>query len=159
MPIRSIQNAENPDPFASRTLGARSPDPLSDAFVEGFQELGVASTPDYNVVSYEGVRYLEQTAHKGRTLVHCRRLSAGCRESGPNFEIRTGVRVTRVLFEGKRATGVEYLHNSRKVTVKADGEVLLSAGANPVSAHTGAFGHRQPGAPERNRASGRAEFA
>jgi len=115
-------------PVRITDLGARSPDPLSDAFVEGFQELGVASTPDYNVVSYEGVRYLEQTAHKGRrwsTAVAYLRDA----EKRPNFEIRTGVRVTRVLFEGKRATGVEYLHNSRKVTVKADGEVLLSAGA------------------------------
>ena len=115
-------------PVRITDLGARSPDPLSDAFVDGFQELGVSSTPDYNVVSYEGVRYLEQTAHNGRrwsTAVAYLRDA----EKRRNLEIRTGARVCRVLFEGKRAIGIEYQRNGRRETVKVNGEVLLSAGA------------------------------
>lgn len=48
-----------------------------------------------------------------------------------NLDILTGVWVTRVLFDGTTATGVEYRRDSfnRRATISANREVILSAGA------------------------------
>lgn len=115
-------------PIRITDLGIRMRDGLSDAFIEGFNEMGVKSTPDYNVVSYEGARYLEQTAFRGRrwsTAVGYLR-DAGKR---PNLKILTNARVRRVLFEDKNATGVEFDWAGSRNTAKAKREVILSAGA------------------------------
>jgi choline dehydrogenase len=109
--------------------GAYDPDPLSDAYVQAWREAGVAYTPDYNAASYEGVRYLEQTQHRGRRwsaavayLRPARRL--------PNLVVRTGVLAERVRFDGRRACAVEYRRDdgSRGVAHAAR-EVVLCAGA------------------------------
>ena len=106
----------------------RDRDALSDGFVAACQGLGIAETPDYNVTRYEGVRYLEQTAHRGRrwsTAV------AYLREAGkrPNLRIETGAVVSRVLFEGTAASGIEYSLAGRKQQAFAAREVILCAGA------------------------------
>lgn len=115
-------------PVRITDVGARSPDPLSEAFISGFEELGVARTPDYNVVSYEGVRYLEQTAYNGRrwsTAVAYLRAA----ERRPNLKVVSGARATRVHFEGRRAAGVAYERDGQRHLALARGEVVLSGGA------------------------------
>ena len=47
----------------------------------------------------------------------------------PNLRVETGAHVLRILFEGKRATGVVYRQGGREVIVKAGREVILSGGA------------------------------
>jgi choline dehydrogenase len=47
----------------------------------------------------------------------------------PNLRIEPRCLVTRVLFEGTRAVGVEYLHNGQTVTMRARREVIVSGGA------------------------------
>ncbi|MFG1358073.1 GMC family oxidoreductase [Xanthobacter pseudotagetidis] len=115
-------------PMRITDVGVRSPDPVSDAFLSGLGELGVARTPDYNAVSYEGARYLEQTAFHGRrwsTAVAY--LHPAARR--PNLKVVSGARVTRVLFEGQRAAGVEFDRGGARTLALANGEVILSAGA------------------------------
>ena len=46
-----------------------------------------------------------------------------------NLSTETNVQVNKVLFEGKKATGVEYSHKGKILSVKANKEVILSAGA------------------------------
>ncbi|WP_370211268.1 GMC family oxidoreductase [Roseovarius sp.] len=131
--LESNDYSQNPErgksgPVRITDLGQRSPDRVSDAFITGFEELGVERTPDYNVVSYEGVRYLEQTAFKGRrwsTAVAYLRPAA----RNGNLKVLTGAQVARVLFDGRRATGVEYFRNGKREQARARGEVILSAGA------------------------------
>jgi choline dehydrogenase len=106
----------------------RDRDALSDAFVRACVEAGIPETPDYNAASYEGVRYLEQTAHNGRRMsaaVAYLRKARG----RPNLSIELNAVATRVLFEGRRAVGVEYRQGGELRTVKARREVLLCAGA------------------------------
>jgi hypothetical protein len=45
----------------------------------------------------------------------------------PNLRVETGCYVIRILFEGKRAVGVEMLQNGQKKTLHARHEVLLAA--------------------------------
>ena len=47
----------------------------------------------------------------------------------PNLTVLTSALVNRILFEGKRAIGVEVEHNGQIRTLKADNEVILSGGA------------------------------
>jgi choline dehydrogenase len=107
---------------------ARDRDALSDAFVASCRDAGIPETLDYNVVSYEGVRYLEQTAFRGRrwsTAVAYLREARG----RPNLAIETGALVTRVLFEGRAASGVEYAKEGGLRVAKAAREVIVCAGA------------------------------
>jgi len=103
-------------------------DPLSDAFIRACVDAGIAPTPDYNAVSYEGVRYLEQTVHKGRRWTNAVAYLRPARRRS-NLSIETSAVVSRVLFAGTRATGVEYTHEGALRQVKAAHEVLLCAGA------------------------------
>ena len=48
--------------------------------------------------------------------------------SRPNLEVRPGVFVERIVFEGDRAVGVELVKNGERETVRAEREVILSAG-------------------------------
>ena len=107
---------------------ARDRDALSDGFLAACIEAGIAETADYNVASYEGARYLEQTAYRGRrwsTAVAYLR-DARRRE---NLAIETGALVTHVLFEGLAASGVEFERDGVKHVAKAAREVVLCAGA------------------------------
>lgn len=106
----------------------RDRDALSDAFVEGCVEAGIAETPDYNIVSYEGVRYLEQTAHHGRRWSTAMAYLRPARRR-PNLEVVTGALVTRVTFEGAAASGIEYEKDGARHGVRAAREVILCAGA------------------------------
>ena len=47
----------------------------------------------------------------------------------PNLTVRTGVQATRVLVEGRRAVGVEYLESGQVVIASAGSEVILAGGA------------------------------
>ncbi|MEW6753389.1 MAG: FAD-dependent oxidoreductase [Candidatus Latescibacterota bacterium] len=47
----------------------------------------------------------------------------------PNLEVQTGAHATRILFDGKRAAGVEFTRDGQTERVLCDGEVILCAGA------------------------------
>jgi choline dehydrogenase len=106
----------------------RDRDALSDGFVAACVEAGIAPTPDYNAVSYEGVRYLEQTAGDGR------RWSAATGYLRParkrqNLVVLTDAIACRVLFEADRACGVEFERGGVRQTAQTAAEVILCAGA------------------------------
>lgn len=106
---------------------SRDPDVLSDAFIAACKEMGIAETPDYNTVSYEGVRYLEQTAYRGR---RCSTATAYLRDARrrSNLRIESRALALSIVFEGTRASGVEYFQHGEKRTAAAR-EVLVAAGA------------------------------
>ncbi|HVL56722.1 MAG TPA: GMC oxidoreductase [Burkholderiaceae bacterium] len=114
-------------PLRITDRGAVERDPLSDAFVAGCVAAGIAPTSDYNVASYEGVRYLEQTAHNGR---RCSAAVAYLRPARkrPNLQVLTEAYAQRVLFDGRRACGVTYRRGGEQCTVRAR-EIVLCAGA------------------------------
>jgi choline dehydrogenase len=79
-------------------------------------------------VSYEGVRYLEQTAHAGRRWSTSVAYLREARKR-PNLVVETGALVARVLFEGAAASGVEYFKEGARREARAAREVILCAGA------------------------------
>ncbi len=106
----------------------RAQDPIFDAFLKAGEELGHGVTPDYNGARQDGFARVQYTVRDGR------RCSAAVAYLRPalkrgNVEVETGVHVTRVLMEGARAVGVEYLKDGAKHEARGGGEIIVSGGA------------------------------
>ncbi len=109
------------------TRGALA-NPLYRAFIEAGREAGYKSTQDYNGRQQEGFGPMEMTVFGGR------RWSAANAYLRPallraNIDLETRALVTRVLFEGNRASGVEVDQGGERRTIRARREVILAAGA------------------------------
>ncbi len=106
----------------------RNDHPYCDAWLAAAQQAGHPYNPDFNGVQDSGVGPYQLTV-KG----HWRSSSADAFLypilGRPNLTVLTDVTVSRVLFEGDRATGVEWLQGAERHNARCDGEVLLSAGA------------------------------
>ena len=99
--------------------------PLFHAFVKAGQQAGFEVTEDYNGLKQEGFGAMEQTIHKGR------RWSAANAYLKPALK-RENLRMmscfaNRVIFEGKKAVGVEISRGDRVERVRARKEVVLAA--------------------------------
>ena len=102
-------------------------DPLVEAFGEAGQQAGHAWTDDYNGETQEGFGRLQMTISQGR------RYSAATAYLRPalqrsNLSILVEAQATKVLLEGGRAVGVEYLHSGARKSVRAEREVILAGG-------------------------------
>lgn len=102
-------------------------DPLVEAFGEAGREAGHPWTSDYNGRCQEGFARLQMTIDRGR---RCSAATAYLRPAlrRPNLSVMVHSLATRILFEGSRAVGVEYRHNGRTETVRAECEVIVAAG-------------------------------
>lgn len=110
------------------TSMAGSVHPLADDYVKAAEAAGLATNPDYNGETQEGACIYQVTTRKG---LRCSSADAYLRPARrrPNLDVRTGVHATRILFDGHRATGVEYVEGGGLEVVHATSEVVLSAGA------------------------------
>jgi choline dehydrogenase len=102
--------------------------PLFPAFLKSVQEAGYPLTDDVNGYRQEGFAPFDRNVHRGRRLSASKAYLRPVKKR-PNLEIRTRALVTRVLFEGKRAVGVEYQHGRGKPQQVRAGEVILCGGA------------------------------
>ena len=101
--------------------------PLFEAFLEATEQAGHARTTDVNGYRQEGFAAFDRNVHRGR------RLSAARAYLHPvlgrrNLHLATRAFTTRILFEGTRATGVEYVKGGRTQSVQA-GEVICCGGS------------------------------
>jgi choline dehydrogenase len=104
-----------------------SGNPLCDAILDAAGEMGVPTVADVNhvdVVADQGMGYQVLTTHKGKRFSAARAFLDPVRRRA-NLDILTGVRVERILFEGKRACGVQLADRA----IACHGEIILSAGA------------------------------
>jgi choline dehydrogenase len=112
-------------------LGVSSPeitDPLYQTFSDAGEQAGYPYTKDYNGAEQEGFSNLQFTTRNGK------RSSAAVAylhpaSERPNLSIITQTHVMRILFEGAKATGVEYRHEGKIEKVSAEREVIVSGGA------------------------------
>ena len=106
----------------------RENDELLDVFVEAGQQAGIPFTKDFNGKRQEGVSRYEHTMRGSK------RCSAARGYLHPalgrkNLHTETDVTVDRIEFDGKKAVGVTFIKGDKSVTVRANKEVILSAGA------------------------------
>ena len=106
---------------------SRSMSPLVDAELEAAVEAGYELVEDLCVDRPEGVSRLQLTQRNG---MRCSSADAFLHPGGsrPNLEVRDGVFVERIVFEGERAIGVELVRNGVRETVRAEREVIVSGG-------------------------------
>ncbi|MGO4625116.1 GMC family oxidoreductase [Ensifer sp. 2YAB10] len=104
------------------------PQRMTRAFVQSCQERGIPYNPDFNGPVQEGSGVYQTTTRNNR------RCSAAVGYLRPalkrkNLTVITGALVLRVVFEGRRAVGVDYQVDGKRMTARADSEVLLTSGA------------------------------
>jgi choline dehydrogenase len=102
--------------------------PLFGAFFEAAQQAGYPLTDDVNGYRQEGFARFDRNVHRGR------RLSAARAYLHPvldrkNLHVTTLALTTKIIFDGRRATGVEYLRAGRFPHRVTAGEVILCGGA------------------------------
>src|SRR5262245_47230259 len=107
---------------------SRSLTPFIEAQLEAAVEAGHDHIEDLNVDRPEGVSRFQLTQRNG---MRCSAADAFLHPaaSRPNLEVRSGVFVERIVFEGDRAVGVELAVNGQRETVRAEREVIVSGGA------------------------------
>src|SRR5947209_16893432 len=101
--------------------------PLFQAFFAAVQEAGYPLTDDVNGYRQEGFAAFDRNVHRGRRLSAARAYLHPVMDR-PNLTVRTRAFVTRILFHGSRAVGVEYQHAGQARQVSG-AEVILCGGA------------------------------
>jgi choline dehydrogenase len=120
------------EPYFRRSLMSVSPigekHELMEAIIRAANELGIPRTAAFNGVNQEGVGYYQLFTKSGW------RSSSATAYLRPvhgrsNLEVETDAHVLKIVFDGIRAIGVRYRKGGAELEVKANREVILSAGA------------------------------
>jgi choline dehydrogenase len=102
--------------------------PLFTAFFEAAQQAGYQHSDDVNGYRQEGFGRFDRNVHRGRRLSAARAYLHPVLDR-PNLTVETFALTTRVVFEGKRAVGVDYLRGGALRRHARAGEVVLAGGA------------------------------
>jgi choline dehydrogenase len=102
--------------------------PLVDAYVEAALQCGHPRNDDFNGAVQDGAGYYQTTMRKGvRASTAAGYLKQACRRA--NLKVVSKALATRVLLDGQRATGVEYVVDNDKQIARANAEVIVASGA------------------------------
>ena len=110
-----------------RVQKGRLQDPVFDAWLAAAPEVDYRANLDYNAADQEGFTRMQFTAGGGRRYSAARAYLHPAIARG-NVALETNALVTRLLFEGNRAVGVEYLQYGNRREARAR-EIILSGGA------------------------------
>ena len=107
---------------------SRSMSPLIETMIEASVLAGHEHNPDFNGARQEGVGRFQLTQRNGR---RCSTAAAFLHPAAerPNLDVITDAMALRILFDGARAVGVEVARGGKVEEIRADREVILSAGA------------------------------
>ena len=103
--------------------------PLVETMLEASELAGLDYNPDFNGARQEGVGPLPADAAQRAARTRPRPRSCTRSRSGPNLDVITDALALRILFEGTRAVGVEVARGGKVEEIRAEREVILSAGA------------------------------
>ena len=101
--------------------------PLHAAWLDAAQQAGYALTEDYNGYRQEGFGRMDMTVRNGTRCSAAKAFLYGARKRA-NLSVIDHALATRVLFEGKRAVGIEYERQGKLHEIRAAWEVILSGG-------------------------------
>jgi choline dehydrogenase-like flavoprotein len=109
-------------------VSSGTPHPLTRVFVQAAQQAGIPFTADFNGGRQEGAGFYQTTTRNGR---RCSTAVGYLRPAlkRKNLLLQTGVTVTRIVVERGRAVGVEIVADAKRSVVRADREVIVTAGA------------------------------
>jgi choline dehydrogenase-like flavoprotein len=101
---------------------------ILDAVREAAAAAGIRKIDDFNAGDNEGASYFQVNQKRGRRWSAARGFLKPVLNRA-NLRLETGVHVERVVMEGARAVGVAFVKGGQRYVARADGEVILSAGA------------------------------
>jgi choline dehydrogenase/4-pyridoxate dehydrogenase len=102
-------------------------DPLVDAYMESALACGHPKNPDYNGAAQHGFGRTQANIKNGRRA-SCASAYLRPAMGRKNLQVETEALVTRIVFEGNRAVGIEYAKDGQTAIVRAEREVLLCGG-------------------------------
>ncbi|ANN57371.1 choline dehydrogenase [Mesorhizobium loti NZP2037] len=102
--------------------------PVTKRYLAAGQQAGLPLNPDFNGAAQEGVGTYQISTKNGRRMSAARAFLRPAMKRS-NVRVETNALASRILFEGKRAIGIEYLQNGQTKTARAGREVILSAGS------------------------------
>lgn len=104
---------------------------LPDAFFPQLREaaahIGLPYCDDHNGADQEGISRIELTTNSGRRASTAQSYLRPARRR-PNLAVRTRAQATRIVLEGKRAVGIEFLQDGRPQRAMANREIVVSSG-------------------------------
>ena len=106
---------------------AKTSDPLYGAWIEAAKAAGIPHTEDYNGAQQEGFGRSQYTIRNGRRSSSAAAYLKPARKR-KNLTIETRAHATRILLQGTRATGVEYLQGTNLKRAHAAREVIVASG-------------------------------
>jgi choline dehydrogenase len=104
------------------------PHPLCEAFLTAVEQAGLPRNDDFNGPTQEGAGYYQLTARNGRRWSTAVGYLRPARRRH-NLAVVSNALTTRILFEGRRAIGVEYRQGDTTRVARAEGEVIVAGGA------------------------------
>jgi len=102
--------------------------PLAEAFIAAGVNVGIPHNPDFNGERQEGIGPFQGTARRGLRYSTAKAFLRRALKR-QNIDLVMHAQVTRILFDGVRASGVAFVHGGREVRISANREIILSAGA------------------------------
>lgn len=106
----------------------QTPHPIADAFIKAAQACGHSYLSDLNAGDQLGFGYVQATQSKGWRCSAAKAFIDPVRNR-PNLTVAKKTQALRILFEDKKATGVELFANSTRTNVRVNREVIVCAGA------------------------------
>ena len=108
--------------------------PISHAYIKACANSQVKIRDDFNTGDNEGAGFWQSTIFhsKNKNGQRCSTAAAYLLpyvKNRQNLEIITKANVMRIIFDGKKAVGLEYMHQGKKKKIRAHKEVILSAGS------------------------------
>ncbi|RWP94273.1 GMC family oxidoreductase N-terminal domain-containing protein [Mesorhizobium sp.] len=102
--------------------------PLTKRYLAAANQAGLPFNPDFNGASQEGAGIYQITTKNGRRMSAARAFLRPAMKR-KNVRVEMNALATRILFEGKRAVGIEYLQNGETKTARVGREIILSGGS------------------------------
>lgn len=103
--------------------------PLSDRFIRAGEAVGFPRNADFNGASQEGVGCLQLTIGADSKRMSASRAFLRPARNRENLTVETHALTNRLVFDGRRAVGVDYTRRGERKTVKAEKAVIVCAGA------------------------------
>jgi len=107
---------------------SQSDNPLRQVWLQAAREADFPLTEDFNGETQEGVGLYQATAHNGERCSAARAYIYPFLKDRPNLRVETAAYARQLLFEGKRAVGVEYSRAGEIRQLRARREVIVSCG-------------------------------
>jgi choline dehydrogenase-like flavoprotein len=106
----------------------RSDNPVQQIFLQAAREAQFRIREDFNAEDHEGLGIYQVTQKNGERWSAARAYLHPYMGTRANLRLQTGAHATRILFEGKRAIGVEFRQGKDTKQIHARREIIVSSG-------------------------------